>query len=168
MRFSVMKVSFFLQLTFASSFVFSLQSRLNHNDKTLVRPTSAQSSIQLSAWSSSIGKEETEMKKKALDKQILTLALPTVLNFAILPLVGAVDTFWVGRMENALALAGQGAANQIFSSAFWIISFLPSVVTPLIAKAAGSGDTEAMKDRVGEVCYIFKLDFQFHPFKDYK
>ena len=49
-----------------------------------------------------------------LDKRIVTLAIPAVANFLILPLVGAVDTFWVGRMGNALSLAGQGAANQVF------------------------------------------------------
>ena len=89
-----------------------------------------------------------------LDKQIFKLALPAVLNLAILPLVGAADTFWVGRMGNALALAGQGAANQIFNSAFWIISFLPSVVTPLVAKAAGAGDKETVQERVGEAIFI--------------
>ena len=49
----------------------------------------------------------------ALDKKILILALPAILNNAILPHVGAADTFWVGRMKNALTLAGQGAANQV-------------------------------------------------------
>ena len=48
-----------------------------------------------------------------LDKRILVLALPAILNMAIIPLVGAADTFWVGRMKNALSLAGQGAANQV-------------------------------------------------------
>lgn len=88
------------------------------------------------------------------DKRILSIALPAILNFAILPLVGAADTFWVGRMKNALALAGQGAANQVFSSAFWIISFLPSVVTPLVAKAAAAGDTEKVQDSVGEAIFV--------------
>eukprot|EP01036_Dinobryon_divergens_P030210 gene30210-39416_t len=68
----------------------------------------------------------------ALDKKILILALPAVLNNAILPLVGAADTFWVGRMKNALTLAGQGAANQ----------------------AHGSGDSEAVQDRVGEALFL--------------
>ena len=93
----------------------------------------------------------------ALDKRIFTLALPAVVNFAILPLVGAVDTLWVGRMGDALTLAGQGAANQVFSSAFWIISFLPSVVTPLVAKAAGSGNMEEVRDRVGEAFFLGSL-----------
>ena len=93
----------------------------------------------------------------ALDKRIFTLALPAVVNFAILPLVGAVDTIFVGRMGNALTLAGQGAANQVFSSAFWIISFLPSVVTPLVAKAAGSGNMEEVRNRVGEAFFLGTL-----------
>ena len=60
----------------------------------------------------------------ALDKRILILALPAVLNNAILPLVGAADTFWVGRMKNALTLAGQGAANQVPHFFFEIIIYL--------------------------------------------
>jgi MATE family multidrug resistance protein len=89
-----------------------------------------------------------------LDQKILKLAFPAFVNFAIFPMVGAADTFWVGRMRNALALAGQGAANQMFNSAFWFMSFLPSVITPLIAKAHGAGDTEAVKERVGEAFFI--------------
>lgn len=112
----------------------------------------------LTAAANSIGGKDSATKTfpcgDALDKRILTLALPAILNFAILPLVGAVDTYWVGRMKEALALAGQSASNQVFSSTFWIISFLPSVVTPLVAKAVGSGDTDSVKDRVGEAVFI--------------
>lgn len=42
----------------------------------------------------------------ALDKRIYKIALPCIANFAINPLIGAVDLFWVGRMGNALAIAG--------------------------------------------------------------
>jgi hypothetical protein len=62
----------------------------------------------------------------ALDKRLIKIALPCILNFAIAPLVGAVDLFWVNRMGNPLAVAGQSAANQVFNSAFWLASFLPS------------------------------------------
>ena len=61
-----------------------------------------------------------------LDKRMIKIALPCIANFAINPLIGAVDLFWVNRMGNALAVAGQAAANQVFSSAFWVVSFLPS------------------------------------------
>ncbi len=62
----------------------------------------------------------------ALDRRMIKIALPCIANFAINPLIGAVDLFWVNRMGNALAVAGQAAANQVFSSAFWVVSFLPS------------------------------------------
>ena len=90
----------------------------------------------------------------ALDRRILALALPAVLNFAIAPLVGATDTLFVGRMGDPLALAGQGAANQLFSSAFWVLSFFPSVVTPMVAAVHGAGDQEALRARVGEAMLL--------------
>jgi hypothetical protein len=61
-----------------------------------------------------------------MDRKLIAISLPVIANFAINPLIGAVDLFWVNRMGNALAVAGQSAANQVFSSAFWFSSFLPS------------------------------------------
>ena len=43
----------------------------------------------------------------ALDKKISIIALPCIANFAINPLVGAIDLFWVNQMKSALAVAGQ-------------------------------------------------------------
>lgn len=64
----------------------------------------------------------------ALDRRLTKIALPCIANFAINPLIGAVDLFWINRMGDALSVAGQAAANQVFSSAFWLASFLPSGV----------------------------------------
>ena len=86
----------------------------------------------------------------ALDKTILALFVPAVLNFLIIPLVGAVDVFWVGRLRDAVSLAAQGAANQVFQSAFWIISFIPSVIAPVVAKAAAGGDAKELSRKIGE------------------
>ena len=88
------------------------------------------------------------------DHKIIKIAVPAVLNNMIVPLVGAVDTFWVGRMGIALAMAGQSSANQVFSTTFWMISFLPNVITPLIAKAEASGDREEVKRHIGEAVFI--------------
>ena len=93
----------------------------------------------------------------AIDKQILKLFVPATLNFLIIPLVGAVDVFWVGRMGSAVALAAQGAANQVFQSAFWIISFVPSIIAPVVAKAAASGDDEEVQRAVGEAVFVASL-----------
>lgn len=81
-------------------------------------------------------------------------ALPSIANLAVIPIVGAVDTFWIGRMGNALALAGQGAANQCFFSAFFLIAFIPTITAPLVARAAGSGDIDSACTRVCEALFL--------------
>eukprot|EP00577_Skeletonema_sp_RCC1716_P006533 CAMPEP_0113434300 /NCGR_PEP_ID=MMETSP0013_2-20120614/35512_1 /TAXON_ID=2843 ORGANISM="Skeletonema costatum, Strain 1716" /NCGR_SAMPLE_ID=MMETSP0013_2 /ASSEMBLY_ACC=CAM_ASM_000158 /LENGTH=620 /DNA_ID=CAMNT_0000324285 /DNA_START=141 /DNA_END=2005 /DNA_ORIENTATION=- /assembly_acc=CAM_ASM_000158 len=85
-----------------------------------------------------------------LDKRMMKIALPCIANFAINPLIGAVDLFWVNRMGNALAVAGQAAANQVFSSAFWIVSVLPSVTATLVSKANAKGDEGEVQDAVSQ------------------
>lgn len=82
---------------------------------------------------SSINGSTTQIERKPkwpcgdeLDQMLIKISLPCIANFAINPLVGAVDLFWINRMGNTLAVAGQAAANQIFSSSFWLTSFLPS------------------------------------------
>lgn len=100
------------------------------------------------------GKPVVWPRGDALDKKIAALALPAVLNLLILPLVGIVDTMWVGRMREPLAIAGMQAANQVFSSSFWVISFLPTVVAPLIAKAAAAKDQQAMEDEVAQAVWL--------------
>ena len=64
------------------------------------------------------GKNLVLPRGDALDGTITKLAVPAVLNFLILPLVGTVDTLWVGKLGDPTALAALGAANQVFSSIF--------------------------------------------------
>lgn len=92
----------------------------------------------------------------ALDKRLIKIALPCIANFAINPLVGAIDLFWVNRMGNALAVAGQSAANQVFSSAFWLTSFLPSVTATLVAKESAKRSTDGIQDAV---CQALTISF---------
>ena len=89
-----------------------------------------------------------------LDKTILLLSLPAIVNFMLVPMVGAADTFWVGKMGNAAALAGTGAANQIYSTTFWVLGFLPSVITPLVAQAYGAKDMEGVQRHIGEALFL--------------
>ena len=55
-----------------------------------------------------------------LDKKLIMISIPMIINFSITPLVGANDLFWTNRMGNALAVAGQAAATQVFNSGFWV------------------------------------------------
>lgn len=92
-----------------------------------------------------------------LDKQILGTALPSMLNLAVVPIVNSVDTYWVGRLGNALALAGQAAANQAFFTLYFLIAFLPNITAPLVATAVSAGDTEAAQSRVCESLFLSNL-----------
>jgi putative MATE family efflux protein len=93
-------------------------------------------------------------KFDTLDKTILILSVPAIVNFMLVPLVGAADTFWVGKMCNAAALAGTGAANQMYSTTFWVLGFLPSVITPLVAQAYGAKDMEGVQRHIGEALFL--------------
>jgi hypothetical protein len=83
-----------------------------------------------------------------LDRRLLKIALPLTATFAIHPLVQALDLFWVNRLGDALAVAGQAAANQVYGSSFWLFSFLPSVTATLVSKKYASGDMEGTQDAV--------------------
>ena len=89
-----------------------------------------------------------------MDKQLIKISLPVIGNYAIGPIIGAVDLFWVNLMGNALAVAGQAAANQVFSSAFWFVSFLPSVTATLVAKQHAKGDRNATQDAICQALFV--------------
>jgi Na+-driven multidrug efflux pump len=92
-----------------------------------------------------------------MDKQIFVTTLPLSAIFAIIPLASAMDLFWVNRLGNTLAVAGQAAANQVYSSAFWLFAFLPSVTATLVAKTHASGDLEGTQDAVCQALFLGML-----------
>jgi Na+-driven multidrug efflux pump len=75
----------------------------------------------------------------------------------VTPLVGANDLFWTNRMGNALAVAGQAAATQVFNSGFWLASFLPSVTSTLVSKENAKGNTEGVQDAVCQALFVAVL-----------
>jgi len=89
-----------------------------------------------------------------LDGRIAALFFPSLANLMVVPLTGAVDTFWVGRMGDALALAGQGAANQLVQAFTFVASFVPTVTVPMVAKAFARGDLDEARDRACDSLWI--------------
>ena len=89
-----------------------------------------------------------------LDKRILALSVPAVVNFLIQPLTASVDLFWISKLQQPLANAGAAAANQVFTTGFWFTSFIPTLTTPRVAKAAAAKDTDAVVTAVGEGLFL--------------
>ena len=83
-----------------------------------------------------------------VDKSIVATLLPLSLVFAIFPLTQALDLFWVNRLGDTLAVAGQAAANQVYNSAFWLFAFLPSVTATLVSKSHAAGDLGKTQENV--------------------
>jgi len=90
----------------------------------------------------------------SLDSKILKLFIPATVNMLLGPMVGAVDVYWIGHMNQATTLAAMGAANQVFDAAYVLIACLPVVVTPIIAKASAQGDQENLRAKVGEAMLL--------------
>lgn len=108
-------------------------------------------------WVSSLPKISRKRFGDDTDRQILSTALPSMLNMAVVPIVNSVDTFWVGRLGMTLALAGQCAANQAFFTLFFLVSFLPTITAPLVAAAVGSGDMKEAQNKVCEALFLSNL-----------
>ncbi|KAL7475837.1 hypothetical protein ACHAW6_001737 [Cyclotella cf. meneghiniana] len=89
-----------------------------------------------------------------LDSKILSTAIPTMLNLMVVPLVNAVDTFYVGRLRSPLALAAQSAANQCFFTIYFLAAFLPTITAPLVAQSIGRKDWDEASARVCESLFL--------------
>ena len=90
----------------------------------------------------------------ALDKELMKIAIPMIINFSITPLVGATDLFWTNRMGNALAVAGVAASIQVYNTGFWLASFLPSVTSTMVSKENAKKNDEGVQDAVCQALLV--------------
>jgi len=87
------------------------------------------------------------MTSRGLNKEILRLALPSILANITVPLVGMVDTAVAGHLAGADAAVAIGAisvGSMLFSLLYWNFSFLRSGTGGLTAQAYGARDDRAL------------------------
>lgn len=79
---------------------------------------------------------------KILNKEILRLAVPSILANITVPLVGMVDTAVAGHIEgeSAMFIGAISVGAVFFSLLYWSFSFLRSGTGGLTAQAYGRGD----------------------------
>ena len=75
-----------------------------------------------------------------INKQIYRLALPNIVSNFSIPLLGAVDTALMGRLESESYLGAVGIGGIIFSFIYWGFGFLRMTTTGLTAQAFGERD----------------------------
>jgi len=136
----------------ASSVTLSLHSVANESIQDDNDDYDVDGSI--SSWSrlvSSLPRLSRNGSPDELDTKILSTCIPTMLNLMVVPIVNAVDTFYVGRLRSPLALAAQSAANQCFFTVYFLVAFLPTITAPVVARAIGEKKWDEARDRVCEV-----------------
>ena len=82
---------------------------------------------------------------KALDREILRLALPSILANITVPLVGLVDTAVAGHLHSAAGssaefIGGISAGAMVLNVIYWNFGFLRASTGGLTAQAFGAGD----------------------------
>ncbi|MEO1023027.1 MAG: MATE family efflux transporter, partial [Bacteroidota bacterium] len=73
-----------------------------------------------------------------MNKRVLQLAIPNIVSNLSVPLLGAVDTAVVGRLEHVYYLGAIAVGSIIFDFIFWGFGFLRMGTTGLAAQAFGA------------------------------
>ncbi len=88
-----------------------------------------------------------------IDREILALAIPALGALAIDPLLTLADTAFVARL-GTVELAALGVDTAILGFAFFAFNFLAYVLTPLVARALGSGRVDEARRWVGDALLL--------------
>lgn len=78
----------------------------------------------------------------SLNREILRLAVPSILANITIPLVGIVDTAIVGHLSDAAAIGGIAIGTMLFDLLYWNFGFLRVGTSGLTAQAYGRGDKD--------------------------
>lgn len=75
---------------------------------------------------------------KRIDKQILEIAVPSIVSNVTVPLLGIIDTAITGHLGAASYIAAIAVGTSIFSLCYWVFSFLRMGTGGMTAQAFGS------------------------------
>ena len=79
-------------------------------------------------------------KTRALNKQILRLAVPSIITNITVPLLGMVDVAIVGHIGQASHIAAIALGTMVFNLVYWNFGFLRMGTSGLTAQAYGAED----------------------------
>ncbi len=75
-----------------------------------------------------------------MNKDILRLAIPSIISNISIPLLSSVDTALVGHLSEEYYLGGVAVGSMIFNTLFWAFGFLRMGTTGMTAQAYGATD----------------------------
>lgn len=77
-------------------------------------------------------------------KNYLTIAVPFIISTVTQPLLGAVDTAVIGKLEDASLIGGVAIGTVIMNTLYWLLGFFRVSTTGQSAMAFGKNDSEAL------------------------
>lgn len=81
---------------------------------------------------------------KGINKEILSLAIPSIITNITTPLLALMDVAIVGHMGDATYIAAIAIGGTIFNMAYWLFAFLRMGTSGLAAQAFGAEDSKAL------------------------
>lgn len=90
----------------------------------------------------------------SINKDILRLAVPAILNNITVPLLGISDTAIAGHLGNDVYLAAMAVGAMMFNVIFMLCGFLRMGTTGLAAQANGAGNESATFGVLRQACTI--------------
>ena len=86
------------------------------------------------------------------DRQILQIALPSIVSNITVPLLGMIDVAIVGHMGSAVYIGAVAVGSMIFNLVYWLFGFLRMGASGLTSQALGRRDlTEVTRHLVRSV-----------------
>ena len=76
------------------------------------------------------------------DKEILQIAVPSIVSNITVPLLGLIDVAIVGHMGSAAYIGAVAVGSMIFNLVYWLFGFLRMGTSGLTAQAYGRQDQE--------------------------
>ena len=86
------------------------------------------------------------------NRDILRLAIPSILANITIPLVGIVDTAIVGHLSDAAAIGGIAIGTMLFDLLYWNFGFLRIGTSGLTAQAFGSSQSSEFSGQTPPEC----------------
>lgn len=85
---------------------------------------------------------------------ILQVAAPVVAALALEPLISLVDTYYIGHFLGSVSLSAYGISERVFVFSLYILNFLATSTTPIVANLRAQGEEEAARELVGRLLFF--------------
>ncbi|MDE6715020.1 MAG: MATE family efflux transporter [Muribaculaceae bacterium] len=87
-------------------------------------------------------KSTTTIPTRKIDKEILRIAVPSIVTNITVPLLGLIDVAISGHLQNVAYIGAVAAGGMMFNLAYWSFGFLRMGTTGITAQAYGENSVQ--------------------------